>query len=263
MQPLGFHLVFRARDSRVIAPDIAAQRTLAVTTHRIGERFGVYAFRAAGDHLHVAALCTREDAGHLAQALASALTQALDIACGFAATFLRPMLHQGHVEENFRYIHRNAEKHGVANDPTHEASSLQALLGLRVAPAGFLPRVRAALPRVHRGQLLALLGVDALEPCVRVDLLADAAAGALGRAALDTSGESNRARAAAVRLAGPIVPPAALAATLGVCDRSVRRWRSAPADPALERIIALRIGHRTALGDRARLDLPPPAARAG
>lgn len=259
MRPLGFHLVFRAVDSRVIAPDTAAQRTLAVTTHRVGDAFGLYAFRAAGDHFHVAALCDRPDAGHLAQALGSALTQVLDLPSGFAPTFLKPMEHQAHVEEVFAYVHRNAEKHGVGNDPLHEASSLPGLLGLRLVPQAFIPRVRRLLPRVHRGQLLALLGVDALEPCVRIDLLADAAAGAVGLPALDRRAPSIRARAAAIRLASPTVPIAAIADALDLTERAVRRLRAVrpDPDPDLDRMIGLRMGHRSALGDRARLDLPP------
>jgi hypothetical protein len=255
MYPLGFHLVFRATDSRVIAPDTAAQRVLAMTTHRLGEAHGLFAFRAAGDHFHLAAACDRASAGRLAQALGSALTQALELGAGFATTFVKPMVHQAHVEEVFRYVHRNAEKHGAANDPTHEASSLQGLLGLRVVPPGFLPRIRTLLPRANRALLLKMLGVEALEPCVRVDLLADAAAGVVGLAALDASLPARRARAAAVRLSLPTVPLPALAAALGLSERSMRRIRAAAPDPALERMIALRMGHRAALGDRARLDV--------
>ena len=258
MRPLGFHLVFRANDSRVVAPDKAAQRALATTTHRIGEAFGLYAFRAAGDHFHVAALCDRARAGQLAQALGSALTQVLDLPAGFAPTYLKPMLDQAHVEEVFSYVHRNAEKHGVGNDPTHEASSLPSLLGLRIVPQGYIPRVRSLLPRVHRGQLLGLLGVTALEPCVRVDLLADAAAGAVGLPALDRTAPSNRARAAAVRLAVPTVPIAAIADALHLAERTIRSLRATDPVPDLERMITLRMGHHDALGDRARLDLPPP-----
>ncbi len=259
MRPLGFHLVFRAVDSRVIAPDTAAQRTLAVTTHRVGEAFGLYAFRAAGDHFHVAAQCDRPSAGRLAQALGSALTQALDLSSGFGPTFLKPMTNQAHVEETFAYVHRNAEKHGVGNDPMHEASSLPGLLGLRLVPPGFIPRVRSLLPRVHRGQLLGLLGVDALEPCVRIELLADAAAGAVGLPTLDGTLLSTRARASAVRLALPTVPISALADALDLTERSVRRLRTWNQEPDLDRMVGLRMGHRAALGDRARTDLPPKA----
>ncbi|MES2642821.1 MAG: hypothetical protein V4850_25280 [Myxococcota bacterium] len=257
MLPRGFHLVFRARDSRVLAPDTAAQRILAVTTHRIGERYGLYAFRASGDHLHTANLCDRAEAGHFAQCVSSALTQALSISGGFAPTFVKPMADQFHLEEVFRYVHRNAEKHGVANDPTHEASSIQALLGLRLAPPGFIPRVRALVPRAHRGQLLAMLGVGELVPAMHLDLLADAAAGAVGLAKLDDSTPARRARHAAIRLALPTTPLAAVADALALSERSLRRYRAAEADPALENIIALRMGHRAALGDRARIDLPP------
>ncbi len=256
MPPLGFHLVFRARDSRVLAPDVAAQRMLAVTMHRIGERFGLYAFRASGDHLHTGNRCDREQAAAFAQALGSALTQSLALPVGFAATYFEPMLHQRHVEETFTYIHRNTEKHGVGNDPTHEASSIQALLGLRTAPAGFIPRVRAVVPKVRRAPLLKLLGVEALEPCVRIELLADAAAGAVGLTTLDLSDLAVRARGAAVRVAASSAPLDLIAAALGFAERSARRARSAPPEPALEQMIALRMGHRAALGDRARLDLP-------
>ncbi|MDP2308775.1 MAG: hypothetical protein Q8P18_22325 [Pseudomonadota bacterium] len=195
----------------------------------------------------------------VAQAVASALTQALRIPVGFATTFVKPMLDQSHVEDAFTYVHRNAEKHGVGNDPTHEASSLQALLGLRVAPPGFIPRVRALLPRVHRGQLLKLLGVADLLPAVRVDLLADAAAGAVGLVRLDDTTAGRRARQAAVRLALPTGPLDAVADALGLSERSMRRYRSSESGPTLERIILLRMGHRAALGDRARVDLPPAA----
>lgn len=256
MPPLGFHLIFRANDSRVIAPDRAAQRALALTMHRIGERYGLYAFRASGDHLHTSNVCGRAEAGAFAQAVASALTQALAITVGFAETYLKPLADQRHLEENFNYIHRNAEKHGVGNDPTHEASSIQALLGLRIAPPAYIPRVRTLVPRLNRAQLLKLLGVTALEPCVRLDLLSDAAAGAIGLAALDDTEPARRARAAAVRIALPTIPPAAIADALQLSERSIRRIRQAPADPPLERMVALRMGHHSALGDRARLDLP-------
>ncbi len=261
MQPIGFHLVFRARDSRILVPDTASQRTLATITHRIGERYGLCAFRASGDHLHATALCDREAAGRFAQALGAALTQALPVPAGFGPTFLKPMIDQRHVDEAFHYVLRNTEKHGVGNDPLHEASSLPALLGLREAPSSFVARIRAHLPRVRRGPLIRLLGIDALEPCVRVELLADAAAGAVGLPALDGSDLAARARAAAARLALPTVPLDAVARALSLSDRSVRRLRAAPdVDDALERIVALRMGHRAALGDRARLDLAPLAS---
>lgn len=263
MAELGFHLVFRTHEARVIAVDAAAQRIVAGTAHRLGEAFGVYAFRAAGDHLHVGAFCDRKAAGRFAKALGSSLTQTLGLRSAFAPTYLEPMLDQDHVERVFGYIHRNAEKHEVGNDPTHEASSIQALLGLRMAPNAFLLRIRTKLPGVNRRLLLSILGIDELEPCVRVELLADAAAGAVGLARLDESDLASMARAAAVRLALPTVTLPGIAEALGLSERSVRRLRSAPPNPQLERMIALRMGHRTALGDRARLDLPLTKRAAG
>lgn len=255
MDSPGYHLVFRAVDSRVIAPDVASQRCLAEVIHAVGEPRGLLAFRASGDHLHVEAVCDRATAGRLGQAVASGLTQRLGLP-GFAPVYVEPLADQRHLENVFFYVLRNTEKHGVGNDPTHEASSIGALLGLRLAPEGFLTRVRRHVPRLDRDALLDILGIATLVPAFRLDVLADAAAGALGLPDLDTSARAARARSAAVRVAAPHARAAAVAGALGIAPRTERRYRSAPPDLALERAIALRTGLLLALGDRAQLDRP-------
>ena len=255
MEPLAYHLVFRTVDGRVIAPGGAAQRTIASACHDIGERSGVVAFRASGDHLHLQAVCDRAEAGALARRVAGSLTRRLTLR-GFAPAHLTPCRHQGHVEETFFYILRNTDKHGVTNDPLHEASSIGALLGMRLVAGSFLARVRRTVPTVDRATLLAVLGVRALEESVRLDALAHAAAGAVGLPVLDRSAAATAARAAAARVALRSAAEVAVAEALGISARSLRRYRSEEATPALERAIGLRMGLHVALGDRARLDTP-------
>lgn len=255
MEPLGHHLVFRARNSRILAPDVGTQRQLTRTLLSIGESFELLAFRAAGDHLHVELLADRARSGRFAQAAGSALTQVLD-GPGFGPVWFEPMFDQRHVERTFAYIHANTTKHGVANDPLHEASSIGALLGLVPDAGGITTRVRRHLPRTTREHLLAALAIEDIQPTVRLDILTDAAAGAVLLPTLDESAPGYRARSAAARCALTQFTPAAVAQTLGCTERAVRRMRSRPADAALERAIQLRIGLRTALGARGDPDSP-------
>jgi hypothetical protein len=250
LTPLGHHLVFRAVDSRVIAPHADDQRRLARTLLRVGEDFGLVAFRASGDHLHVECLCDRLAAGRFAQTVGSSLTQQLDLP-GFLPVWFEPLVDQRHVENTFAYVLGNAEKHGAANDPLHEASSIGVTLGLSVGPGRLVTRVRGALPKVSRAQLLRILGVRELEPGFRLADLADAAAGAVLLPRLDQTPEACRARRAAVRVALPHAPAGAIAAALECSERTIRRFRAGQPEPTLERAIALRMGHRAALGERA------------
>ena len=260
MPIIGYHIVFQTPSKRIIAPDVAAQRRLCGVVHQLGERRGVVAFRAAGDHLHVETLGDRDSAGVLAQATGSALTQALGLP-GFNPAYFEPINDNDHLERAFFYILRNAEKHGVTNDPKHEASSIQALLGLRRAPTTFLPRVRAAFPTLSRESLVKVLGLAELKPTFLLEDLADAAAASVGLATLDRSHLAFEARASACRVANGKAPTGAVAHALGVSERTVRRFRSEPPDVLLERAIAHRMGMTLALGDTARLQQVVPARR--
>ncbi|MFZ5480738.1 MAG: hypothetical protein ACOZNI_28515 [Myxococcota bacterium] len=250
-EPIGWHLTFRARDSRILAPDSRAQRMLAETVHRIGARFQLFGFRASDDHLHTVNACTRAEASAFAQALGSSLAQSFEISAGFFPCHFEAMWKQSHVDRTFSYVLGNEKKHRVDLDPLHDASSIQELLGLRLGPEGFIQRVRSKVRRVSRELLLGLLEVAGLEPAVRGEWLADAAAGAVGLAALDASDRAARARAAAVRVAAAELRPAVIADALSLSERSVRRLRAGSPDPDLERAIALRMGHRLSLGERA------------
>jgi len=247
---LAYHLTFRAVDGRNLTPTSAACRALASLALTHGERHGLLAFRASGDHLHVLAADNRAGAGLLARTLAGALTRRLGLP-GFEPARLRPVEDRRHLENAFFYILRNADKHHADHDPVQDASSLGALLDLRVAPPAHRARVRAHLPTLTREALLPILGVAALQEAVTVDALADAAAGAVGREALDGSAEARQARAAACRVGATVLSRDAVAQALGVHERTVRRALRTPGGSALERMIRLRMGHRAALGERA------------
>lgn len=253
MPALGYHCVFRLADSRAIAPTVAARRALARTLFEIGVPAGLLAFRGSGDHLHAELVGDREAAGAFAQAAGSALKQRLALPVGFLPTHLEPIDDQRHLVRTFAYVLRNAEKHGVVDDPMHEASALPELLGFRVAGSAILPRVRALLPTTNRAQLLEILGVRELEPACVASWLADAAAGAVGIVGLDGRSDLTvRARAAAARVSDGVLDNDVVRDVLAVSERTLRRLRAMPREPALERAIQLRMGLRAALGAGAR-----------
>lgn len=257
MPALGYHVVFRLRDSRAIAPTVAARRRLARVVFAIGERSKLLAFRASWDHLHAQVACGRAEAGAFAQAVGSALKQVLDVPEGFSPARLTPIEDGRHLSRTFAYVLRNAEKHGLVDDPLHEASSLPDLLGLRVVGTDAIPRVRSLLPATSRPQLLDALGVPELESAFVADWLVDAAAGAM--ALPDLSGASDdacRARRAAARVGSGLVAPSVLADVLGVTSRTLRRLCASAPDPVLERAIPLRMGLRAAFGTRAIATAP-------
>lgn len=262
---LAYHLAFRAWDGAPIAREPGARRVLARTVTRIGDAYGLLAFRSAGDHVHV--LLATDHPGRAAQAIASGLAQRLQVVGGFSGAWQEPVREQRHLESAFRYVLRNSTKHATRGDAMHEASAVQELLGLRLGGTGLVRRVRSMLPGIDRAVLLQALEVASLDEHVEGAWLADAAAGAVGAVSLDQAGrEVTRARAAAARVAGDLAAAEA-GALLGWSERSVYRARAAAGTPSLEKAIRLRMGLRKALGVRWELDTPighlPPAEPVG
>jgi hypothetical protein len=224
--PLGHHVTMRLSDDRVIALTAGTRRIAARVLLEHGHRHRLLAFRVADTHAHVLLACDRREAGAFALYAESALRQRLQLPVGFEPARVRPIGSQRHLTSAFRYVLRQEARHGIHLDAAHDASSLPDLLGLRVLPASPLGLVQAMLPRLRREELLAWLEpgtLDVAQPSM--ELLADAAAAALGLPDLDgRSDEHVAARCAAVRVAGS-APTAIVAALLGISARGVQALR--------------------------------------
>lgn len=263
---LGFHLMFRADDDRVLAPSPSARRRLARAVYRVAAPFPMLAFGAADNHLHVVVLAERPVAADLARRLPSAVRPALALSVPFAPVRNKELVDQAHSKNAFHYALRQREHHGVGPDPFLDATSLPELLGLRLLPTDTLSRVREHLPRLTRADLLAHLGLKALEPVTVADLeplamdeatLLDAAAAALALPALSgREAETVRAHAALVQVLSPALPPGRIAAILDRDGSRVRRLRALPLPPALLRAVRLQLALRAA-AEQATPTEPP------
>jgi hypothetical protein len=262
--PAGYQLVFRLKDNRVIAPDKAARRRLARSFVEIGDRYGLLAFRVVDNHAHATHVCSREEVGRAAQAIGSSITQALGLDEGFNITYVKPLADQRHLEESFRYVVGNADKHGATSDPLHDASIVPDLLRMRLLGSEVIDRVVAHLPAESKATVRRHLPVLKLEPAFALEHLADAAAAALALPHLRGRTDAHAmARAAAVRLAAGKVAVEELSRALG-CHRSTLTRSAEVEIPAgLLDAVRLGMGLRVALGDRLTPTLPesPPPER--
>jgi len=239
MSELGFHVTFRLVDSRVIAPDAAAQRALARSVLRVARPFELLAFGCADTHGHIELFGDQPVAAEATRRILCGISRTLSLPVSFARPWLEPVSDQWHLANTFRYVLRQDARHGFAHDRFHDASNLPDLLGLRMAGTWTATHVRGRLPRVDRAALLELLGAPDLDtrPVV-LDRLADAAAAAVGVPALDgRAAEVVDARAAAVQVAARQAGPGRIAALLGCTPRHVRRLLAREVDPALVRAV--------------------------
>ncbi len=231
---IGYQLVLRLQDDRVIAPHATSRRALARSVLAVGRERGLLAFGAADTHLHLLVLCDRGAAGLLARSLETALGSELELSVSFSTPAITPIHDQRHLGAAFAYVQRNARKHGIADPRTTEASSLHDLPSLRTIAPWLAERVRQALPRVRRTDLLEILAMPQLgvDGDVSGDL-PDACAAVFGLADLaGRSTEAVRARATGVALATGLWTSGAIAAALGVTGRTVERLRLHPVAPA-------------------------------
>lgn len=219
--PLGFHLVLRLQDDRVLAPSVAARRRLARVFMALAREAPVLAWRVVDTHVHVLVLA---DAAGVDALVARLRMRMARVHPGVPLLLSRrlPVRNQWHLAECFRYVLAQDAHHGVSADPLQEASAVLDILGLRVGCAPIALRVREHLPRVSRAELLEHLAVATLAPVGGTDALAEAACAAF---ALDTvtgrGADANAARHAAIHAAGDA--PARVAAALGVTARCVQR----------------------------------------
>ncbi len=256
MPGIAAHLVFRAVDSRVLAPTVGARRRLARALVQVGNAYGLLAFGAADTHVHVLLLGSAAP-GPGAHALALAVRHATGLPVPMERTRILPVDDQIHLGRAFFYTLGQAAHHGVGFDPLREATSLPDLLGLRPGGHDVIARVRAALPRVGRDQLLASLGVPHLNPTLLLDHVHEAACAAAGT--VDLAGRTPRilaARRAALALTTAQLTTRAAATRFGLAPRSARRDRASPADPAWIRAVGLQMGLRAHLGPAPDDDAP-------
>lgn len=249
MRPIGFHLSLRLIDSRVIAPSMPQRRRLACAVLRVAEPHGLLAFRGSDSHLHLLVFCDRPELGAMLRAVKVAVHRALDPGTTFVTPpWCEELRRQDHLETAFGYVLNQRKHHGFAVDETHDASSLVDLLGLRVNGAFLLPRVREHLPRLTRGELLAILGVPDLGLGDDPDCLVEGASAALGLTTLEGGSQTcGQARRAFVQLASPRLSTNELATRLACPARTVRHLRHAPVEPAVLRAVALQAGFRDQL----------------
>lgn len=252
---LGWQVIHALSDRRVLATGSADLRALArIVIAAAGD--ALLAFRASDNHLHTSLLCDRAEAGAYARRVSHGLRAVLPRGVSFEPTQIREIRNQGHLAAQFSYVLGNAEHHNSKHDPWFEASNLPDLLGLRPLAARSRAVVRSALPRVDRGELLGLLGVDALEPSFEPDLLPDAAAAAM--ALPDVSGrtpDAVAARVAAAHLAARHLSPGEVDRLLGIPPRTGARLRAMLPESSLIRAIGLQIDLR-----RRRPAIAPDAA---
>jgi len=255
--PLGFHVMFRAEDDRVLAPAPGLRRRLARALCAVARPFPLLAFGVADTHLHIVVLADRATSAELARRLPCAVRASLALDAPFAPVRYKALADQQHCWNAFHYVLGQREHHGLGPDPFLDGTSLPDLLGLRVLEGNTLARVREHLPRLKRADLLAHIGRAALDPAPDTDLallpgadLLDAAAASAGLPDLcGLDDVSVHARAALVQALTPSLGTRTIAELLGRDGSRVRRLRALPVPGPLARAVRL----------QAALRLNPPA----
>jgi len=247
--PLGFHVMQRLEDDRVLVRSTRDRRIYADTVARVGRDCGLFVFGLPDNHTHAGVECGREQAGRFAQKLGSSLKQRLGLEVPFAPAKILPIRDQAHLKNAFGYMLGQAAHHGVDADPWLEATCVPDLLGLRLTANYILARIRAILPRLQRADLLAKLGIATLEVSPVLVDLGDAAAATLALPELvGRSVPVLRARRAAVAYARNVeasVPR--IAELLSITERAVRELARGRAPALHVRAVGLQLGLRSVI----------------
>ena len=243
--PLGYHITLRLEGDRNLAPTMEARRLFARTVLTVARTFVLLACRWVDTHGHLEMLGTRKEAGELARRVQIALQHALHPGASFLPAHFTPMFTLAHVKSTFRYIMGQREHHELTIDPRHDASNAPDLLGARTTGLWTAVHVRRHDARLKRAHILEALAME--DPDViadpPLDCLADAAAAAVCLSELDSSALGVTARIGAVHVAKDATTTE-IAALLQVSTRSVRRFRTRTADPAVVRAIRQQLAMR-------------------
>lgn len=252
--PLGHHVMMRLADSRVIAADPRALRSVAVSILTVGRPFPLVVFRAVDTHIHAVLGGSFDSAGEFARRVEISMQRRLKPGIRFSEVHRVPLTDQRHLVRTFWYDLRNAQRHGADFDPLFEASNLPDLLGWRVLGHWSAVQARQSYPRLSEAGLLELLPVrvDDVEPML--GCLRDAAEAAVGfpPGGLRKRAPSRRQRGwgrRGLRAAVHAAPPAsteALAAELGVSVRTIGTLRAEEPDDALVAAVRGQVRFRSA-----------------
>lgn len=228
----------RLCDDRVIARTAAELRLASRVLLQQGRTRGLLSFCVVDTHAHAVLACARDDAGMFARYAQGALRKRLRLV-PFEKARIRPILDQSHLRSAFLYVLRQNRRHGSSLDPAHEGSSLPDLLGFRVLDPTLAARVRTHLPRLRVEDVAPGLVATLAQLPASLDMLAAAAAAAIGAPSLEGHApERVAARRAAVHAAGPEADPNRVAELLSVDVRVVRRQLREQPDERLVRAIS-------------------------
>jgi hypothetical protein len=242
----------RLVDDRVIARTPAELRLASRILLEQGGASCLLSFCVVDTHVHAVPACSRAEAGCFARRAEGSLRKRLRLPPFERARF-RPIVEQSHLRAAVLYVLRQAHRHGSLLDPAHEGSSLPDLLGFRVLDTELPARLRAYLPRLRADDVAPGLVSKLMTLTPSLDLLAEAAAAAIGVASL--AGRQPvvvAARRAAVHAVGAVADPKRIAGLLQVEARVVRRLLREQPDARLV----------TAIGRQLRLQTHAAAAHA-
>jgi hypothetical protein len=246
-----WHLTLASASRMTLFPTSALRLAAAVCIARV---LGpcLLLFAIVDDHVHVLIACARADLAARRSALSRALASIA--VASLAPTHVRPVETRAHLQRCVRYFLEQSAHHGLDVDLALDPGScFQDLVGARCLP-GFDPRrLKRALPRVTRADLLSIVGLpaSAVEPAKPEDLrragitlIVRAAAGAVG-APVELIGRTARvvqARRASAHLCDEArLSRRDLLRALGASSAAIRRLAHEPVPAPLLRAARIRV----------------------
>jgi hypothetical protein len=252
-EPMAWHVTARLLGGRVVCRSAGARRCAARAVHAQGGARGMATFGLADTHLHAMLICDRETAGRFANYVESSLGWRLRSPVGFECARFTAVESQKHMGSTLWYSLRQEARHGTAIDPFHDGTILPDLVGARVMRVGE-ERVAGSharqliarwLPRIRPGQLMEELHLAPEGTPLPFDLLADAAAGAVGLTSVHTRHlDAIDARRALVHVGCKHLSRCELAELLEASPRAVDRLLQRPPRAAVVRALELQLRMR-------------------
>ena len=251
--PIGYHVMCRLTDDRVIAPTTRTRRVVAATVLEKCRGYRLLCFNAVDTHIHLNVGENRQVSGELARRIEIAVHYRLGLPVPFAPPKFKAIDSQRYLRTCFDYVLNQQPHHGLEWDPYREASNLPDLLGLRPLGLYTVQTIRQMLPRIGREHLLTHFGIEALaEADGPPEQIIAAALSAAALPALAGRGPRVRAvRRAVVEIGQAELSLTRLARMLGVSRQTLHRDLRVPVDGQLVGAIRLQLGLRQAVAAAA------------